>query len=65
MKHKIIYIVAMFAILIAALVVWNNAFQIARVLHCDSAIVDVFAGMITAAAFYPAGKVTEKEEDYV
>ena len=64
MKHKFLYIVAMFAILIIALAIWNNAFQIARVLHCDSAIIDVFAGMISAGAFYPAGKVTEKEEDY-
>ena len=64
MKHKFLYIVAMLAILIIAIAIWNNAFQIARVLHWDSAIIDVVAGMVSAGAFYPAGKVTEKEEDY-
>ena len=64
MKHKLIYIMAMLAILICAILIWNYSFQIARTIHCDSALVDVVSAAILAAAFYPAGKVTEKKEDY-
>lgn len=64
MKRKIIYVVAMFAIPICAILIWNYSFQIARAIHCDSALVDVASAAIMAAAFYPAGKVSEKKEDY-
>lgn len=64
MKHKFFYVVAMFAILILAILIWNYSFQISSAIHCDSALVDVASLAISAAAFYPAGKVAEKKEDY-
>ncbi|MBQ6762357.1 MAG: hypothetical protein IJP49_06355 [Bacteroidales bacterium] len=63
MKHKLIYIMAMLAILICAILIWDYSFQIARAIHCDSALVDVVSAAILTAAFYPAGKVVEKKED--
>lgn len=63
MKHKLIYVMAMLAILICAILIWDYSFQIARAIHCDSALVDVVSAVVSAAAFYPAGKVVEKKNE--
>ncbi len=62
MKRKLTYIAAMLAITLIAFAVWNWSFRIAGVLHCDSAIIDALSVIILGMSFYPAGKVTEKEE---
>ena len=46
MKHKLIYVMAMLAILICAILIWNYSFQIARTIHCDSALVDVVSARL-------------------
>ena len=51
-----------FLLFLLILAVWNWSFRIAGVLHCDSAIIDALSVIILGMSFYPAGKVTEKEE---
>ena len=64
MKHKILYLMAALAIVTAAGLLWNSAYQVARFLGIDHHLVDVACSIILAFAFYPAGKAVEKEEDY-
>lgn len=64
MKRKFLYVMAALAIIAAAALLWNSSYQVARFFGIDHHLVDVACSAILAFAFYPAGKATEKKEDY-
>lgn len=64
MKRKIFYVMVALAIIAAAALLWNSSYQVARFIGIDHHLVDVACSAILAIAFYPAGKATEKKEDY-
>ena len=63
MKHKIILVMALFAIILTAFCIWNWSFQLERIIHIDHAIIDAFSGIVLCMGFVPSGLLAEKKED--
>ena len=63
MKHKIILVMALFAIIATAFCIWNWSFQLERIIHIDHAIIDAFSGIVLCMGFVPSGLLAEKKED--
>ena len=64
MKHKIILVMALFAIILVAFLIWNYSFQLERIMHVDHAIIDAFSAIVLCMGFVPSGMLAEKKEDY-
>ena len=63
MKHKIILVMALFAIILAAFCIWNYSFQLERIMHVDHSIIDAFSAIVLCMGFVPSGLLAEKKED--
>lgn len=62
MKHKIILVMALFAIILVAFLIWNYSFQLERIMHVDHAIIDAFSAIVLCMGFVPSGMLAEKKE---
>ena len=56
-------LLAMFVIIMLAIIVWNWSYQIAQHLHVSHNLVDAFSVLILWTSFVSASALTQKEYD--
>lgn len=65
MKHTILLTMAMAAIIIVALFIWNSSYEIARFLHVDYHAIDVCAVCIGMFSLAPSRALIQKKEQEI
>ena len=63
MKHTLLLVLAMIAIMVTAIVIWDWSFQLARITHVDYRVIDAVSFFIFGTAIIPSSILAAPKEE--